>query len=107
MADPAAYLTPEQLQYQIEHINDDRSTEIIASCVIVAFLATGAVVLRVACRRHMKLPLSWDDHTIIAALVSIFPPVKVGRIMEANRLIKAVALGMCFLEGYSMTALPS
>lgn len=66
----STYLTPDQMQYQIARIDDNRGGELIASVVIVGFLATGAVVLRLLCRRHMKVAISYDDYFIIAGLVS-------------------------------------
>lgn len=66
----AAYLTPDMLQYQIDNIDDYRGPEIIASGVIVGILAAGAVVFRLVCRRHMEVPLSYDDYLIIAGLVT-------------------------------------
>lgn len=66
----AAYLTPDMLQYQIDNIDDYRGPEIIASGVIVGILAAGAVVFRLFCRRHMEVPLSYDDYLIIAGLVT-------------------------------------
>ncbi|KAL9009697.1 MAG: hypothetical protein Q9173_005295, partial [Seirophora scorigena] len=78
----AAYLTPGMLQYQIDNIDDYRGPEIIASGVIVGIIAAGAVVFRLVCRRHMEVPLSYDDYLIIAGLV--------------------IALGQCVLQGYSV-----
>ncbi|KAL8725597.1 MAG: hypothetical protein Q9166_007262 [cf. Caloplaca sp. 2 TL-2023] len=65
----AASLTPQMLQSQLDNIHDDRGAEIIASVVIVAFLATAAVALRLLCRRQMKVAISYDDYLIIAGLV--------------------------------------
>lgn len=77
----AAYLTPDMLQYQIDHIDDNRRPEIITSAVIVGVLAIAAVVLRLLCRRHMKVAISYDDYLIIAGLV--------------------FSLGLCFLQTFN------
>ncbi|KAL8916463.1 MAG: hypothetical protein Q9208_008495 [Pyrenodesmia sp. 3 TL-2023] len=65
----SVYLTPDKMQYQIARIGDNRGAELIASVVIVGFLATGAVVLRLLCRRRMKVVISYDDYFIIAGLI--------------------------------------
>lgn len=65
----AAYLSPEMLQYQINHIDDNRAPEIITSAVIIGVLAIAAVVLRLYCRRTMKVAFSYDDYLIIMGLV--------------------------------------
>ncbi|KAI4180119.1 MAG: hypothetical protein L6R41_007439 [Letrouitia leprolyta] len=64
----AAYLSPEMLQYQINHIDDNRAPEIITSAVIIGVLAIAAVVLRLYCRRTMKVAFSYDDYLIIMGL---------------------------------------
>ena len=37
----------------------------------MAFLASTAVLIRLVCRRRLKLKLSYDDYTIVFALVGI------------------------------------
>ncbi|KAL8801760.1 MAG: hypothetical protein Q9182_004232 [Xanthomendoza sp. 2 TL-2023] len=78
----AAYLPPQSVQMQLDRILDDRGTEIIVSICIVAFLATVSVVLRLLCRKQMKVGISWDDYLIIVGLV--------------------LTLGLCFCEAYSV-----
>ncbi|KAL8770166.1 MAG: hypothetical protein Q9209_004008 [Squamulea sp. 1 TL-2023] len=78
----AAYTTPQNLKYQIDHIEDDRGPEIIATTIIIAILATLAVLLRLLCRRRMKVAISYDDYLMMAGFV--------------------FALAQCFLQGYSV-----
>ena len=62
--------SPAEIQYEIEHIHDDRSTEMIAAFSVMMILACSAVVLRILARWAIHLPLKADDYSIIAALVS-------------------------------------
>ncbi|KAL8925809.1 MAG: hypothetical protein Q9208_003306 [Pyrenodesmia sp. 3 TL-2023] len=78
----AALLGPQALQHQLDHIQDDRRAEIVVSVTIVAVLAVLAVALRLVCRRQMKVPVSYDDYTIIAGLV--------------------FTLGLCLCQAYSV-----
>ncbi|KAL8788355.1 MAG: hypothetical protein Q9213_001752 [Squamulea squamosa] len=78
----AAYPPPQNLKYQIDHIEDDRGPEIIATTIVIAILATVAGFLRLFCRRHMKVAISYDDYLMIAGFV--------------------FALAQCFLQGYSV-----
>ncbi|KAL8769045.1 MAG: hypothetical protein Q9209_004831 [Squamulea sp. 1 TL-2023] len=78
----AAIIGPKDLQYQLDHINDDRGAEQIASVTIVAVLAVIAVALRFMCRRQMKVSISYDDYLIVAGLV--------------------FTLGLCFCQAYSV-----
>ncbi len=66
----AAYLTPDMLRSQIDNIDQDQGPRVLAAAVIVSVLATSAVVLRLACRRHMNVAVSYDDYMIIIGLVS-------------------------------------
>ncbi|KAL8927853.1 MAG: hypothetical protein Q9172_001153 [Xanthocarpia lactea] len=81
----AAYLAdrPQELQYQINNIDDNRGPELIGSTIVIAILAISAVVLRLVCRRHMKVAISYDDYTIIVGLLT--------------------SLGQCFLNIYCVT----
>ena len=66
----AAYLTPDMLRSQIDNIDQDQGPRVLAAAVIVSVLATGAVAIRLGCRRHMKVAISYDDYMIIIGLVS-------------------------------------
>lgn len=66
----AAYLTPDMLRSQIDNIDEDKGPKVLAAAVIVSVLATAAVALRLGCRRHMKVAISYDDYMIIIGLVS-------------------------------------
>ncbi|KAL8860981.1 MAG: hypothetical protein Q9178_002494 [Gyalolechia marmorata] len=81
----AGYLAdrPKELQYQINNIDDNRGPEIIGSTIVIAILAISAVVLRLVCRRHMKVAISYDDYLIIVGLLT--------------------SLGQCFLQIYCVT----
>lgn len=86
----AAFLTPADIQHQLDHISDNRGGEIIASVCIVAFLATASVALRLFCRRQMKVAISWDDYLILAGLVRWVVMAEVG---GSERLI--LRIGFC------------
>lgn len=93
-----AELPPQELAYQKEHLHDDRRIVILVVALVMAVVATVAVTLRFACRRHMKVGTSCDDYLILAALVRLTCVV-----CSAKKLtiIQIFALGQCFLEGYS------
>jgi len=63
--------TPSEVQYQLEHIHQDRSRDIVVSHVICITLATVALVLRFASRRLCKAAILADDYMIIIALVLV------------------------------------
>ncbi|KAL9006292.1 MAG: hypothetical protein Q9188_000949 [Gyalolechia gomerana] len=69
MGGGAPYFTPEEVEYQTMHINDNRGPEITAAIIIVAVLAALSVFLRLACRRYTKCAISWDEYFILAGLV--------------------------------------
>lgn len=62
-------LTPEQIQYQMSHKDDDRRAGIVASISIMLVVAYGAVILRVVARRIGRVPLKMDDWMIMVGLV--------------------------------------
>ncbi|KAL8659359.1 MAG: hypothetical protein Q9226_000479 [Calogaya cf. arnoldii] len=78
----AAFLSPEEIVYQMANIDDNRGPEIVASTIVLAVLATLAVILRLACRRFTKIAISWDDYLIVIGLV--------------------FTLAMCFCQGYGV-----
>ncbi|KAL8715738.1 MAG: hypothetical protein Q9220_000405 [cf. Caloplaca sp. 1 TL-2023] len=57
----------EEIQYQLSHINDDRSGDIILSHGIGIALAASAVVLRFVARRLSKAKVGADDYMIVVA----------------------------------------
>ena len=61
--------SPSEIQYQLDHIHEDRSSDIVVSHVICLTIATVAVILRFASRRLCKAAILADDYMIIAALV--------------------------------------
>ncbi|KAI4094203.1 MAG: hypothetical protein LQ339_007546 [Xanthoria mediterranea] len=66
-------ITPADVAYQKAHKDDDRSGALYATAATMIVLPTIAVILRLACRRHLQAPISHDDIAIIVALVSIAP----------------------------------
>ena len=60
---------PAEVQYQLEHIHEDRSSDIVISHIICMTLATAAVLLRFTSRRLCKAAILADDYMIIVALV--------------------------------------
>lgn len=61
--------SPSEIQYQLDHIREDRSSDIVISHIICMTLATVAVILRFTSRRLCKAAILADDYMIIAALV--------------------------------------
>ena len=67
MAPPSA----EEIEYQLAHIHQDRSSDIVVSHAICIVIALIAVVLRFSSRRLCKAPILADDYMIIVALVRL------------------------------------
>lgn len=65
--------TPEQIQYQLQHIQDDRSDEIITALGICLAFAIITVLLRFVARHLTGAPLGADDWTILFGLVRSKP----------------------------------
>ncbi|KAL8819662.1 MAG: hypothetical protein Q9223_001958 [Gallowayella weberi] len=61
--------TPKELQYQLDHVHDDRAKDIVVSNSICISLAALAVVLRFSARRLSKAKVGADDYMITAALL--------------------------------------
>ncbi|MCJ1429126.1 hypothetical protein MMC29_007039 [Sticta canariensis] len=61
--------TPEEIQYQEEHIHDDRSGNIVTSHAICIVIAAIAVFLRLIARRMCRASIQADDWMIIVALL--------------------------------------
>lgn len=64
--------TPEEIQYQIEHIHDDRSGDMLISNATGIAIAAIAVLLRFISRRMCKASIQADDWMILIAMVRIF-----------------------------------
>ncbi|KAF6240945.1 hypothetical protein HO173_000738 [Letharia columbiana] len=64
-----AQLSPTEIQYELEHIHQDRAPDIIASYAICLSLACIAVVLRFVARRTSRASLQADDLTVFIALL--------------------------------------
>ena len=58
------------IQYQTDHVGDDRRSDIITSSTICLLAAYIAITARLVSRRLQKTPLHWDDYSILVALVS-------------------------------------
>lgn len=65
MAPPNA----QEIQYQLAHIHEDRSNDIVVSHGICIVIAVVAVLLRFSSRRLCKAPILADDYMTIVALV--------------------------------------
>lgn len=62
-------LSPEEIQYQLQHIHEDRSSDLIttfASCTALAYVA---VILRLIARRVNRARIQADDCWVLIALV--------------------------------------
>ena len=68
-----ASLSPDEISYQQSHRHENRSTELIAACVVCLTAAYLAVPLRFLSRRLSKTALRADDYTIVIALVRNLP----------------------------------
>lgn len=63
-------MPPEEYASQLAHIDDDRSSTIIAVTSTFTVLALVAVILRFYARRYNRSKLSWEDYVAVAAMVS-------------------------------------
>ena len=63
-------LPPEVIQYQLQHIHEDRSSDLITAFTTCTVLAYIAVALRLIARRVNRAPLQADDLWVLIALVS-------------------------------------
>lgn len=70
-------LTPDEINYQLAHINESKIPSIIITLSVLSFLATSAVLLRFLVRWRTTAGYKMDDWTILAAFVRIrFHPVE-------------------------------
>lgn len=88
----------QEIQYQLAHIHQDRSNEIVVSHGVCIVIAVVAVILRFSSRRLCKAPLLADDYMIIVALVR-FPLNIYTRPKETADQCKNWPLGACSWRG--------
>lgn len=64
-------LSPAEADYQMQHISDDKSKQLLATCVVSSCVASGAVALRITARRvnRLETSLQADDYMTIIAFV--------------------------------------
>ncbi|MCJ1339965.1 hypothetical protein MMC09_005257 [Bachmanniomyces sp. S44760] len=79
-------IPPAEIAYQEAHINDSQQKSVYAGVGIVTGLAVIFVVARIATRLRTKVPLKWDDHLIVIALV--------GNIISCVAVIKEAQHGL-------------
>ena len=60
-----------EIQYQLNHINDDKSGQMVSSQVCGMVIAFAAVALRLVSRRVGRVPILADDYMIVIALVGL------------------------------------
>lgn len=66
-------ISPAEIAYQLAHVNQSRTGELIASTAALSALATVLVLARFIIRVHTKVGLKADDWAILVALVCIQP----------------------------------
>ena len=64
-----AKLSPSDIQYQLEHLQDNKIPEILGYQIICFILAIIAVILRQVSRRLIRASTQSDDYIILIALV--------------------------------------
>lgn len=62
-----------EVQYQLNHINDNKSVEMVSSQICGMVVAFVAVALRLLSRRVGRVPILSDDYMIVVALVRTYP----------------------------------
>ena len=70
--------SPAEIQYQLAHIHEDRSFDIVISHAICLPLAAIAVILRLISRRLIRAPIQADDWTVMLALLFLTGEVTAG-----------------------------
>jgi hypothetical protein len=69
-------LSPEEIQYQMSHQNEDRAADIVVSISVMLAVAYVSVLLRVVARRMGGAQLKADDWMIMVGLVRIFEGIR-------------------------------
>ena len=64
-------LSPADVDYQMQHISDDKSKQLLATCVVSLCVASVGVALRITARRvnRFETSLQADDYMIIVGFV--------------------------------------
>ena len=68
-----AGFSPDNIGYQLQHIHDDRSADLVGTVITMAILVTIAMTLRFISRKQMRVAISYDDYSMLFALVSVSP----------------------------------
>ncbi len=63
-------LSPSEIEYELQHIYDNRAPSIVISAAICIFLAITAVLLRLLARRLSRARILADDYMMTFAMVS-------------------------------------
>ena len=64
-----ATIPPAELQYQLDHKDDDASRQLAAFFIVCMVASAFFVAVRLASRRMMRLGVQADDYTVLAGLV--------------------------------------
>ena len=62
-------MTPEQIAYQEQHINDDKGPMVVGVTCMFLVLTFAAIGARLTARKITKVPLGFDDYCIFVAQV--------------------------------------
>ena len=65
-------ITPTEIRYELQHVEDDRRISFIASLTICTCLAVVATALRFVSRSVSKASVQADDYWVLIALVRSF-----------------------------------
>ena len=77
-------MASEDIQYQLAHPGDDKSSQIVVSNAVVLPLAAVAVILRFTARRLCRAGLRADDWVILLSLILAAGEVGGGLLCVAN-----------------------
>lgn len=68
-------ISPAEASYQLAHVNQSKTNQLIDSTAALSALATLLVLARFIIRVHTKVGLKADDWAISLALVCLQPPM--------------------------------